>query len=340
MIVNSLSTWLKQILGVETFTCTPILEGANNLGYKIQTTDKQWFVKCYPPNAPYVQVKQKNEFSFSQAIYHAGVHNTPTPIAINLTCHASIFEYIQGEKISVTSLQAINAARTFLQDINNCQLQHPINIASESPNSLQGFVDIVVKRLEKLATVQIEDEKLAKSFFDSCERVSQRLNTIQAMIPENWQQPVERNIVSPSDFGFHNTIKTDSKFYFIDFEYAGLDTPWKVFADFFAQPSVPVDIAYAKRFLTLNIFEPLRKCPQNTTIVYELTLLKWCLIMLNEFLPDVQARRLFSSNISCLKEQKDKLLQVQRAQLEKCNAYYEKIPLKVKDLEKTLRGQV
>ena len=51
--------------------------------------------------------------------------------------------------------------------------------------------------------------------------------------------PQER-CVSPSDFGFHNAIRTTSGVKFFDFEFAGWDDPAKTVADFDLQPRVPV----------------------------------------------------------------------------------------------------
>jgi hypothetical protein len=45
--------------------------------------------------------------------------------------------------------------------------------------------------------------------------------------------------VSPSDFGFHNAIRTVNGPKFIDFDFAGWDDPAKVLADFVLQPRVP-----------------------------------------------------------------------------------------------------
>jgi hypothetical protein len=51
---------------------------------------------------------------------------------------------------------------------------------------------------------------------------------------------VDRLCISPSDFGFHNAIRTDSGIKFIDFEFAGWDDPAKAVVDFVLQPRVPV----------------------------------------------------------------------------------------------------
>jgi hypothetical protein len=55
--------------------------------------------------------------------------------------------------------------------------------------------------------------------------------------------------VSPSDFGFHNAIRTDAGVKFIDFEYAGWDDPAKMVSDFFAQIAIPIPNKYFEEFV-------------------------------------------------------------------------------------------
>jgi hypothetical protein len=50
----------------------------------------------------------------------------------------------------------------------------------------------------------------------------------------------EDRCVSPSDFGFHNAIRTAAGIRFIDFEFAGWDDPGKTLVDFIFQPRVQV----------------------------------------------------------------------------------------------------
>ena len=44
---------------------------------------------------------------------------------------------------------------------------------------------------------------------------------------------IPNRILSPSDFGLHNTISKKNKLYFFDFEYFGWDDPIKLICDFF-----------------------------------------------------------------------------------------------------------
>ena len=58
---------------------------------------------------------------------------------------------------------------------------------------------------------------------------------LTAMLPE------DERILSPSDFGFHNTIvKPDGSFWFVDFEYAGWDDRAKLLGDLVHQIDIPI----------------------------------------------------------------------------------------------------
>ncbi|KZN54986.1 phosphotransferase [Pseudoalteromonas luteoviolacea] len=337
MLTTPVINWLEQTLQQHNLQCTPVIGGANNLGVKIEAGGQTWFLKCFEATHHNTRQKQLNEFLFSQAIYNAGTLATPKPIAINTTHNVSLFEYIEGSKVEHATSSAVAAAISFVKSINSSTPRQTLNIASESADSLLGFADIIKNRLDKFSHTCLDNTQLSHEFQSTLNNIRRRYNTVTQEVPAHWVNKIDQNVVSPSDFGFHNAISRDNQFYFIDFEYAGMDTAWKLFTDFFSQPAVPVDIAYAKKFLSLAIFQPLKCNPQDTLKVFELTLLKWCLIMLNEFLPDVQARRIFSWNISCMEEQKRMLDKVQRAQLHKCNAYFEEIPLKVMGLNKILR---
>ena len=60
---------------------------------------------------------------------------------------------------------------------------------------------------------------------------------------------VDKRCLSPSDFGFHNSILDDNgRYYFLDFEYSGWDDPAKMVSDFFLQPAVSVSFEYFDDF--------------------------------------------------------------------------------------------
>lgn len=121
--------------------------------------------------------------------------------------------------------------------------------------------------------------------------------------------------ISPSDFGFHNALLTDlNSLFFIDFEYAGRDDPVKMICDFFCQPEVPVPPSYLPMFSN-RVFErldnPQLHC-QRLEMLLPVHTLKWCCIILNEFLPVGRARRMFANQEINIDEKKHEQLEKAR----------------------------
>ena len=84
-------------------------------------------------------------------------------------------------------------------------------------------VNDLIKRSESLV---ITLSSLADLYFSNCV-------VLDTLLPEH-------RCISPSDFGFHNAIKTLDGVKFIDFEFAGWDDPCKALIDFMLQPKVPI----------------------------------------------------------------------------------------------------
>ena len=106
--------------------------------------------------------------------------------------------------------------------------------------------------------------------------------------------PLEDRCISPSDFGFHNAIlNKDDTLVFIDFEYAGWDDPAKMVCDFFCQPEVPVPMEYFSRFFyetRISLNEP-EYFANRVNLLFPVYKIKWCCIILNDFLPVDNERR-------------------------------------------------
>jgi hypothetical protein len=104
--------------------------------------------------------------------------------------------------------------------------------------------------------------------------------------------PEDERILSPSDFGFHNALEDGGTIRFFDFEYAGWDDPAKMVCDFFCQPRVPVPIAYWRDFTEGAGLRA--DAIRRAELLLPAYRLKWCCILLNDFLPEGRARREFA----------------------------------------------
>ena len=128
--------------------------------------------------------------------------------------------------------------------------------------------------------------------------------------------PQSERCLSSSDFGYHNAIETrDGELRFVDFEYAGWDDPAKLVCDFFHQVQVPVPKSHFERFsLSIcRLFERPEILRRRIELLMPVFGIKWCCIVLNEFLPTSAERRSFSGGPDRADERERKARQLEKS---------------------------
>lgn len=107
----------------------------------------------------------------------------------------------------------------------------------------------------------------------------------------------DQRVLSPSDFGFHNALKRPGgEIVFVDFEYFGWDDPVRLVADFVLHPGMDLTEPQRHRFAAGAgaAFAGDETFVLRLRLLYPLVCLRWCLILLNEFLPERWARRAYA----------------------------------------------
>jgi len=214
-----------------------------------------------------------------------------------------MFEFIEGERPTQATPDLVRQALAFFSDLNggrSLPYAAALPVASEACFSLREHVETVERRIQRFAAIP-EDTDIDR---DAAAFVSRELDpawrelarSIESRVStEDFSRPLtpEQRCISPSDFGFHNAIlAADGRLRFFDFEYAGWDDPAKTICDFFCQPAVPVPRSLFDEFETQI---RTRVTPTHSSrMLLPLCQIKWCCIMLNEFLPADQSRRAFS----------------------------------------------
>jgi hypothetical protein len=105
---------------------------------------------------------------------------------------------------------------------------------------------------------------------------------------------LKNQIYSPSDFGFHNAIEDKKgKVFFVDFEYFGRDDPVKMIVDFWWHPAMNLTKWQKKYWMSqiFKIFSDDRTFGLRVANGWAPLGLKWALIILNEFIPEMWDRR-------------------------------------------------
>ena len=273
--------------------------GRNNRVFETRHRDSsRHIVKLYHHDPSDDRDRLGAEWSFLEHVWGIGVRNVPQPLAADQHRHAALYSRIEGETPVGADALLVDVAASFVEAINQEAVPDHIAPASEACFSLAQHIASIDRRIARLATIDPDGPRGADAVEIASQRVAPSWLRIRSMIVgqtqnENLEQPVGCQILSPSDFGFHNCLVGADGPHFIDFEYAGRDDPAKLVCDFFCQPAVPVPLEFYVVFRDRVI----AAASGDETDVARCDLLlnayriKWLCIMMNEFQLDGSARR-------------------------------------------------
>jgi len=293
----------------ERITLEPLPGGANNQVYRVQAPGGPLVLKRYfqSPDDP------RDRFGAEHALYQwaqsQGIRRTAEFVAWNLEQRLAIFRFVEGRKLhpGEPEIGHIDQAVAFVLELNarrDLPEARSIPMASEACFSVADHLDRIAGRVDRLARFQPATplDQLAADFVS--DQLVPRWQAVRASILRHSPTELttvltgEDRCISPSDFGFHNALLTpDGTLRFLDFEYAGWDDPAKLVCDFFCQPQIPVADRFRSRAVEalgagLGWGDALALRAALLLPAYRL---KWCCILLNEFLRTGQARRAFAS---------------------------------------------
>lgn len=287
------------------------------------------------------------EWMFLNYADSVGVSCVPKPIVCDPEQGIAIMEYIPGHKISSDGLQDshVMQAIEFIEALNIQSMKRKtgsLSPASEACFSMRDHLESVERRIGRLKKIRIgsgidhkAEEFVRLELIPLWEEIKTRILALarDRGIDLDIRLAEGDTIVSPSDFGFHNAIESsEGRVFFIDFEYAGMDDPVKMIADFFCQPSIPVPLSYLPAFATcvLGRLENPERDLFRLQMLFPVHALKWCCIMLNEFLPVGEDRRRFADGGLDINE-------VKKIQLNKARTFYSTIEKRRQDVESLLK---
>ncbi len=282
--------------------------GRNNRVYRASTSAGQALLKWYFHDAQDERDRLGAEYAFAEFAWAAGVRDVPQPLACDKQSRLAVYEYIDGQRFDRVGADDVRAAIDFVHRLNehaHDDAAKDLPMAAEACFSPREHLQCAerrverLRRIENLATIHTDAVRFVNDqLAPACQRITGQVAQSAASADEfEALLPQSERCLSPSDFGFHNALLTPDKVVrFIDFEYAGWDDPAKLVCDFFCQVEVPVPREYFDSFahaIAGGCLEPPAHVIRMRKLlpVYRV---KWCCIVLNEFLPAESARRQFS----------------------------------------------
>lgn len=303
----------SRVLGRGVDSATQIGCGRNSIVFCLEEGGRRFAGKQYFLDPEDHRDRLRTECDCLRFLRRNNVENVPGVVVCNPESGLGVFEYVEGESpvqggVGEHDIDlALDFARTLagLRVLPEAASQPT---ASEACFSPADAVQAIHRRLEPLRRVGDAelDRFLQDTFLPKFEEAAAWSRKACRDSGVSFDVPIAREsrTLSPSDFGFHNSIRRpDGSLVFLDFEYYGWDDPAKMTADFLLHPAMELCGTLKRRFVAgaAEVFGG-EAMVRRLRVHYPLAALKWCLLLLNEFLPGAFRRRGFAAGRDICRE--------------------------------------
>jgi hypothetical protein len=317
-------------------TLEQLTGGRNNQVFKMMVNDQRFLLKSYFVHKADPRDRLGNEFSFLRFAWDKGIRCIPQPFIADKKQNVALYEFVEGKRLKVSNITEdfIKQAIRFVLELNKYrQTDEATNLpfASEACFSIGEHLNCVEQRLKRLGEIEPCDS-VSKNAHDFIQRelipcwtmlkkgISEKLENSD--IDVNKIINNEERCLSPSDFGFHNALlEKNGSLRFVDFEYAGWDDPVKLICDFFCQPELSVSTTFLPLFKheVIQLLDKGKILKERIVILFPVYRIKWCCIMLNEFVPEGYARRSYAGKDVETRRKEEQLQKVKTYLVETLN---------------------
>lgn len=279
------------------------LKGQGNSAiYKILSKkSKKFAMKIYPEGTSHNRLY--SEFESSKIFNALKLKNVQRPHSSDSNLGVALYEWIEGERVDNYGKYELGAALSFLINLKEISSSEQFNnFPMASDACLSGSdIEFQVKRrlfqFENLSLNHTELENFLKKEFKPL--FSEIISWSKASWPigSKYEVSLKKNdlILSPSDFGFHNTIRDKkNNLIFHDFEYFGWDDPVKLICDFSHHAAMDLESEIEKLWFVKSSEIYGQHLLARLKALWPIYGLNWCLIILNEFRDDAWLRRSFA----------------------------------------------
>jgi len=301
---------LAQVILNERVSEVQKLQGRGNSRiYKVVTeTNQVYALKNYPD----LLLDPRNRLQTEVQACHLleEYHLTPKVVAFDKDLNIAIFEWIDGESLQNVEEIYIDQALGFIEKLQKLNVSDFSQAASEACTSAEQLFSQIENRLQQLEIVDNEQlKKFLKTIFKPLYLDVKKWSQVQWPADNLLEKlPKYKLTLSPSDFGFHNSIlRSDGTMCFLDLEYFGWDDPVKLISDFIWHPAMIMSNDHKKRWLdnSFMVFKNTEEIQQRFHAAWPLYGMRWALILLNEFRKDGWEKKLHvDENMEKLREQK------------------------------------
>jgi hypothetical protein len=290
----------ERLLRVPVRDVEPVRKGGNSRVCRVETSAGPFALKQYPPDDNRDrQGREARAFAF---VARAQLGRTPRLVAVDPQARISLFSWIDGtaiDNVSNADVEEFAAFQLALDRAADARAQSEIGEAAEACLSGRRILANIQTRLARLADVRDDfpgfksflDEALRPAIAESEQAARKRLAVLK--IEFDADLPLDRRSLIPSDFGIHNALRVgDGGIHFFDFEYFGWDDPGTSIGNFVFHPGMALVGEQQRRYREILTAHFGTAMERRFLALQPLYVLRWCAIILGEFLPERWLHRL------------------------------------------------
>mgnify|MGYP003134444389 CR=1 FL=1 len=304
-----------RITGVPALKAKRLTRGGNNVTILLETASGPIVAKHYPTTPGDDRDRFHAETAALQFMHDHGIDCVPSPVGNDPESRVAIMDG-RGQPASVDACDAdINACVGFIGHLHDARTltgAGDIALAAEACPAPYDVIDQVTARRERLSVAADSDENLRAFLADAFDPAMDwhRMAALETLgnagiAPDQALARMQLTL-SASDFGLHNAVRRDDgSLVFVDFEYFGWDDPVRVVSDFILHPGQRLTDAQKQRFASASTALYIVGDAHFSTrlgAIFPLVALRWCMILLNPFLPERVARRRAAGDTGALDE--------------------------------------
>jgi len=276
----------------------------NSRIYRLTGSDGgEYALKVYPDRQLDHRLRLQNEFSACQCLNTAGFPVTQ-PLAKDENLNWAAYAWVSGAPIQSPDDEFIDESAGFVERLlAESRSSKDFGEFGEASEACLSGAEIVRQIHERIGRLVHVDSEALVHFLNGellpALELSIRAARTHAGQLFDVSLPRTLQLLSPSDFGMHNAIRNGSgRTVFIDLEYFGWDDPAKLVCDFYWHPGMNLSSALKEKWLqrSKTIFRGDSSFETRVTAYLPLFALRWCLILLNEFLPHRRAHRIHADD--------------------------------------------
>jgi hypothetical protein len=266
-----------------------IYSGINSQVYRFNNLKKKIVLKIYPSKDKQLLKRIQTEV---KALIFLNKKKLLVPKIYQCfdDFNCCFFLFCEGKKNFRINSHLIDQACSFIKKLFKLSKEKKIPLflnAKEACFSPSQICLQIEKKLNFLLNIKKKKLNifLIKKFKKFYDKNKQR-SILELNSQFNKKIKSSNKILSPSDFGFHNTILNKDELYFIDFEYFGWDDSIKLICDFYWHPGNKINKTLKIYFLNKMIkffSKKYKNFEKRLNILLPLYGLRWILIMLNCF---------------------------------------------------------